>query len=274
MPIKRPLIIVTGPSSFTSDLIKMAENFLNANFVLLYHNNADNIAEWLDRADGAIIAGGVDIHPTVYNNSLSNGSNFSKFDLDRDHRELVIIDHCMKNKKPMLGICRGHQMIGVYLGMDIIADITDGDIAHAPHKQGINLNSNEPVHKVKLLGAKTMEYYNSSPPKEREKLINIPRNKVHDKEIIWVNSYHHQAVKYYDKANIKDRKWDQEAVWVNGIAHTGMKGDDEIIELMSGKNLPWLSTQWHPELDYETSTPSLRVLEKFKGWIYGNEVVA
>lgn len=261
---KRPLLAITGPSSFTSEVIRMVETYFEANFVMLYHNSKENILEWEDSLSGVILSGGNDIHPSSYSSSISNRQNFSKFDIDRDIREITMIESCLKNKIPMLGICRGHQLLGIYHGMEIIADITDGDIAHTPHKQGINLNNHEPCHSVRLIGEETMKYFNEQVPKERESVSRIKPNE-HKKDVIWVNSYHHQALKYYARGN--DRKWDGESVSVHGIASTGIKGNDEIIELMSGRKNPFVSVQWHPELDYETNTPSRKVLEKFNQYM-------
>ena len=110
------LIGLTGPSGFTPECIDMLEEFYEADFMMLYHNNADNLIRWVDRCDGICLAGGVDIHPMVYDDSIRNRQGFSKFDLKRDLREIKIIDRCMETKKPLLGICRGHQLIGVTRG--------------------------------------------------------------------------------------------------------------------------------------------------------------
>jgi putative glutamine amidotransferase len=256
--MKKRLIGVTGPSSFTEDVLRMVETFFKANFVLLYHDDADNLEYWTKRLSGVILGGGTDIHPMTYSRNITTHDNFAKFDIRRDVRELFVVKECMNNNVPLLGICRGHQLLGVYHGVELFADITHGRVAHTPHRHEIVLKNYEPAHRVKLFG-KTKELFNKDVPEERRAFVR--ENNPHSDEIIWVNSYHHQALKYYGKGN--DRKWKEEDLYVHGVAETGIKECGEIIELMSGASKPWLSCQWHPELDYESNTPSRKVLERF-----------
>ena len=110
---RRKLIGLTGPSSFSQECKDMIEKFFKANYVSLDHHDRENLDEWLPLCDAVILAGGVDIHPSVYKDSVWNNVGFTKFDIKRDERELVIADFCVKNQKPILGICRGHQLLGV-----------------------------------------------------------------------------------------------------------------------------------------------------------------
>jgi putative glutamine amidotransferase len=257
----RKLIGLTGPSAFTEQCQDTIEHLLEANFVLLYQTETDNIKEWLTRLDGVIISGGIDIHPTVYQQSIWNNQNLSKFDLKRDVRELAIIEYCLQNKLPLFGICRGHQLIGIRMGLDFVMDLTDAPTCHNPHKSGVSISIGEPTHFIKFPSDEAKAtFYNQYKmpelPEERQVLKQIMGEKL--KEKLWVNSFHHQAIPHSTKITYKDRGID-----VLGIAAVGIKDCcDNCIELMQGDR--WISVQFHPEFDWRENTVSRVVLERFK----------
>ena len=63
--------------------------------------------------DGLILAGGDDIDPSFYREEIC-GSN--GIDRARDESELLLCEEFVKRGKPILGICRGHQLLNVYFG--------------------------------------------------------------------------------------------------------------------------------------------------------------
>ena len=79
-----------------------------------------NIESVLDLCDGFLITGGIDVHPKYYNEEI-NGSQ--DIDETTDEIDKIIIEYALKHKKPMLGICRGHQAINVFMGGSLIQDI-------------------------------------------------------------------------------------------------------------------------------------------------------
>lgn len=261
----RKLIGLTGPSSFSGECMEMIEDFFDANFVQLYHGRDHNIDYWLKNIDGVILAGGVDIHPTIYGESLWSACNLSKFDIKRDCRELGIVDHCLKNKLPLLGICRGHQLIGVKLGLDLIMDITPSNIVHSPSKQNINLHIKEPAHSVRIRDNHAEAFYGDDyqmPSEVPERKFIRVALKENTKQKIWVNSFHHQGLAF---EATKATQLEKEGNKIIGTAKINFKNCKEIIELMEGEN--WISSQWHPEFDWKENTPSRVILNRFKAML-------
>ncbi|MEG0277280.1 MAG: gamma-glutamyl-gamma-aminobutyrate hydrolase family protein [Coprobacillus sp.] len=80
----------------------------------------EDIEQKLSLIDGLIIIGGVDIQPQMYNEEdLGYVQDFSEL---RDKYEKELIDNCIKRSIPILGICRGMQMINVALGGTLYQD--------------------------------------------------------------------------------------------------------------------------------------------------------
>ncbi|MFC4725704.1 gamma-glutamyl-gamma-aminobutyrate hydrolase family protein [Glycocaulis abyssi] len=68
------------------------------------------------RIDGLILLGGLDIHPSQYNAEMEVES---RFDLERDELELAWLDIAFARAIPVMGICRGLQMLNVKAGGDL-----------------------------------------------------------------------------------------------------------------------------------------------------------
>lgn len=71
--------------------------------------------------DGLIVAGGTDINPRRYRAMPKKGY---RYDLDRDKLELEWLRRAEQNDIPVLGICRGAQLINIYRGGDLHIDIS------------------------------------------------------------------------------------------------------------------------------------------------------
>lgn len=70
--------------------------------------------------DGLILPGGADVDPIRYGQPL-NGSR--GIDPELDNAQFAILDAFVRAGKPILGICKGHQVINIYFGGDLIQDL-------------------------------------------------------------------------------------------------------------------------------------------------------
>ena len=177
------------------------------------------LAEVVRRADGVLLTGGDDINPNLYDQNLSRAVRKTVGTTPdgggRDLRELILIDEIFRQRKPLLAICRGHQLLNIALGGRLIADIRRQMPGALNHRRMDK--ADELVHEVPLTTGSL--------------LANIVR-----KRILGVNSSHHQAV--LDPAEP-----------LMAVARTR----DGIVEAMelkpdAGRRMPFLlSVQFHPE---------------------------
>ena len=163
------------------------------------------VAEALS-CDGLLLPGGADIEPALYGRKREE--KCGKPNELRDKNEFEIFNAFVKTGKPILGICRGFQLINVACGGTLHQDIAD--IKKCSHSDF--LKRAKPVHKVTVT--------------ENTKLFEI-----FNKTEISVNSLHHQAV---------------ESVGENLTASA--VSEDGFIEGLELNNHPFcVAVQWHPE---------------------------
>jgi putative glutamine amidotransferase len=177
------------------------------------------IAECVGRCDGVLLTGGEDVDPRLYGNGLPprlrGMVTVTPDGGARDLRELVLIDEVFRQRKPLLGICRGHQVLNVALGGTLMADIL-AQMPRAINHRRMDRRS-EIVHEVRLTRGSLLA-------------------KITGRQKLGVNSTHHQAV-----ARVA-RPLKVAAVSGDGII--------ESLELGPGavNGLPFLlSVQFHPE---------------------------
>lgn len=135
------------------------------------------IAECVDRCDGVLLTGGEDVDPRLYGNGLP--SKLRKTVVvtpdsgERDLRELILIDEAFEQRRPVLAICRGSQILNVALGGTLVADIKT-QLPKAINHRRMDKRS-EIVHEVRLTEGSLLS-----------KIIGAKK--------LGVNSTHHQAV--------------------------------------------------------------------------------
>lgn len=75
--------------------------------------------------DGLLLAGGGDVHPALYHQDITH---CNQIEPQRDLDELHLIHFFKKRKLPILGICRGIQVINVAFGGTLLQDIPTADL--------------------------------------------------------------------------------------------------------------------------------------------------
>ena len=75
--------------------------------------------------DGLILCGGNDIDPKYYQQEMNGAVNI---DSQRDPVDFSLLEAFIKAGKPVLGICRGHQLINVYFGGSLHQDLPEKDL--------------------------------------------------------------------------------------------------------------------------------------------------
>jgi putative glutamine amidotransferase len=92
----------------------------------------DELDAILDRVDGVLLPGGGDIAPDAYGGDAGDVS-IRDVDIDRDSTEFLLIRRSLQQEKPLLAICRGHQVFNVALGGSLWEDVERNMPGAQPH---------------------------------------------------------------------------------------------------------------------------------------------
>jgi putative glutamine amidotransferase len=158
---------------------------------------------------GVLLTGGEDIHPAWYQAEPS--PQLYPPSRERDLFELALFATARQMELPILGICRGIQLVNVAMGGSLYQDLPSerpGDLDHSPPSDRTARS-----HGVRL-----------APGSRAEAALGSAA--------LTVNSFHHQAIKELAR----------------GLVATGWSGDGLIEAVETSPDAPWLlAVQWHPE---------------------------
>lgn len=214
---RKPFIAVTADYDYNKNISLIKNLYCEAlsetgaaPILLPLSMNDDLIDIYIDRCDGLMVTGGPDVDASCYGekNMTFNGE-LSPY---RDVMEIALIKKAVLRNKPILGICRGMQIINAAMGGTLYQDI---------HEQ--------------IKDRQVIKHSQSAPRWHTTHDICIKKDsfigKVFNTERISVNSFHHQAVKEI-APDFEGTAW----------------SDDGILEAMEySKSCFAVGVQWHPE---------------------------
>ena len=176
-----------------------------------------NAGRLLDVVDGLLLSGGGDVEPWRYGADEVHETTYG-LSTERDAFELELLEAALARDVPVLGICRGLQVLNVALGGTLIQDIASQHVAHVAvchRQQEIGLVADEVGHPVVV--------------------IDPALDRIVASDSLGVNSFHHQAIARPAPDLV-----------------AAAEAPDGIVEavVLPGRTFV-VGVQWHPELMFE-----------------------
>ena len=241
----RPLILVTPSTQVTGaemldHSISVSSRYLQAvldagglPLALPLVTDRAELRAYLDRADGVLLTGGDDLAPATHRPDV-RPELLAKCDCAepaRETMELSLLDELFKKPKPLLAICRGHQVVNVALGGTLYVDLPTERPGHINHSQ--MARKFEVVHTVSILPDSAM-------------------HAMYHRDSLGVNTTHHQAI-HRLAAPLAATLMAPDGV----IEGTEFRADQPPL-------LPWFrSVQFHPERLYDKHPEHAALFQAF-----------
>ncbi|GAC1424559.1 MAG: gamma-glutamyl-gamma-aminobutyrate hydrolase family protein [Flavisolibacter sp.] len=181
-------------------------------FEIIKLNAEDHNQEEIKKCNGLVLSGGIDIHPKFYKKEKLDYDHAPLvFDEQRDLFEIALFNEAINLEIPILGICRGMQLVNICLGGTLKQDL---GVLNTSHRS----EGNDKVHGVR-----------------------VQKNTVLNDELkgenLLANSAHHQAIDQLGKG-----------LKINAFSEDGLAEGLEWDNPLSKPAL--LCVQWHPERMY------------------------
>ncbi len=186
----------------------------------------DDWPSLLRKLDGLLLSGGEDIAPAAYGQEQQAWTG--RIDETRDYAELGLVERWLSLDRPLLGICRGYQVLNVSLGGTLLQDIMTERSDTLDHAYVPGRPMETTVHEVRIQAESHLA-----------RALGGTR--------FSVNSAHHQAVSEPGRG-------------LDVVAYA----PDGIIEATELPHHPFcLGVQWHPEAMLRHSTSMLPLFKAF-----------
>lgn len=219
----RPVIGITG--NYGEQTCKLADGYYKqivaaggTPVVLPPLTDNNSLLAMLDRIDGLLLSGGADVNPLFVGEEPS--PRLGGINSERDLSELLLTQLAFNRQIPILGICRGMQVLAMALEGKVHQDISD--VATIKHSQDADRST--PTHSVTLEEGSLLQRIFAAEAQTSN---------------LYVNSFHHQAVSEPGPR-----------------LRTVAVASDGIIEGVESSELkPIVGVQWHPECMGEAGLP-------------------
>jgi putative glutamine amidotransferase len=189
--------------------------------------NAPDPDAVLEGLDGLVLAGGADLDPDSYGAGRHRCTGGTS--PERDAAEIPLARRALERDVPLLGICRGMQLLNVAQGGTLIQHLPD-DLGHGDHRRHLG-SFDDADHDVRLAPG-------SLAARACGELVHATK------------SHHHQGV---------DRLGD-------GLLASGWSVLDDLVEAIEAPDARWaLGVQWHPEVDPRSGVVAALVEEAARG---------
>jgi len=204
--ISRPLIGLTGRRKIGSDIIGMLAPLADKQLDIYFSDYAHSVIaagglpvylpsdvdpiQVVDRLDGILLTGGADIGPARY--GAESETDLYPPEPERDEFEFGLLGEASSRGVPVLGICRGHQLINVHAGGTLHQDV--------PLHAVIDKPPTTETHEITFEAGSTLgDIYGAS---------------------TWVNSLHHQTIDALGPGLLATARAEDGVV--EGIEHPGL----------------------------------------------------
>lgn len=220
----KPIIAITGnhlmpnPAAFEGSAVSYTpQGFVDALQaagavpLIVPISKPEEARAYIALTDGLLLTGGYDINPALYGEEAI--PQLEALHPKRDASEMALIEAALEKGIPILGVCRGMQLLNVYYGGTLYQDLPAQ--YGKPLLQHVQLSAfHIPIQQVAIQSGSYLQ-----------ELLGV--------EKLWVNSFHHQAIKELG----------------NGLTATAVTSDG-VIEAIELQDTPSsvLGIQWHPEI--------------------------
>ena len=176
--------------------------------LIVPHPDPDELEAVLPLVDAVVITGGQDMDPSVYGAENDSSRGVIR---ESDDADVALFSAAVSAGLPILGICRGIQVVNVAMGGDLLQEVqVEGDPNHPTYAEMTAPMTHR--HPVEVEADSRLSH-------------------IYGSRSISVNSLHHQAV-----GRVAD-----------GL-RTVATSPDGVIEAVESEELQLLAVQWHPEL--------------------------